>query len=342
MENITQLRSLAQAIEQRRTVLELSKNELCKKFGQLGSTKTYGRILDESDDLDGMSVDKQIVNYQAALELVNAFTEDPEENKIYADFEFMRDAMTTVSECLQETDNTRFILVTGDSGAGKTTFIEALKLHPHYSKILYCTEATEAWRLKVNAFLGALLTELGMLDRTNKGDKTKTEMLLPTGTEARLEKLIEHINGRQIIIVIDEGHHLGVEGLNVVKTLINQTRAVVIVLAHPALMAKTTKAAYAEVGQLLKNRLFASIRWPVPTSGDVLEFMRRRGVKFANEKTASEVAKAISVQSKGMGLWKFVKRCTKDARKNRTPLTMDDFARVITKVKDRISLGGCQ
>lgn len=342
MDTITKLRQLAGQIDQRRVELDLSKNQLCAKYGQLGSTKTFGRILKDDDDLDGMDIEKQVQNYGAALELLAAYAEDPEENKIYADFSFVREAMQSVAEAMQQTDNTRLVLVTSRSGGGKTTFKEALKLNPRFRNNLYDVEATEAWRSKTNGLLGALL-EAVLINRAKADEKEESSRasLVKSiqGTEARLIKLIERINGSKIILVIDEAHHLGPEGFNLVKTIINQTRAVVILLAHPDLLNRINRNSYAETSQLWQNRLYECIKLPAPVSGDVMEFLKRRGVKFASEKVVSEASASISKESDTHGLWKFVKRCAQQARKNGAgALSSEDFARVIVKVKARISL----
>ena len=40
------------------------------KVSQVGSTKTYKRILDATDPLDELNIEKQITNYEAAISYI--------------------------------------------------------------------------------------------------------------------------------------------------------------------------------------------------------------------------------------------------------------------------------
>ena len=43
-------------------------------------------------------------------------------------------------------------------------------------------------------------------------------------------------------LAIDEAHHIGPAGYNIVKTIINQTRAVIVMTAIPDLIARINRA----------------------------------------------------------------------------------------------------
>jgi hypothetical protein len=344
-EKILQLREIAKQIEERREFLSLSKNSLCQKFGQLGSTKTYGRILNPNDELDQLDIGVQLENYQAAWEIFQTHTEDTEEEKVYGDFEFMVDGFTAVREAMQEPGITRLVLITAGPGGGKSAFITHLQRHPATKSIIYKVEATEAWRESTNELLGALLLEVGVFERQilEEGEDRKKqdpEKGLPIGPGARLRKLIERLNGRKVILAIDEGHHIGPAGYNILKTLLNQTKAVVVMAAHPDLILRINKSSHAEASQLFVNRLYEHVRIGPPQVAEVMEFMKRRGVKFASSKEANEVAAKIVSDGPRFGLWKYVFRCTRKARLQLTaPATVADFAKIIVKVKSSISLG---
>lgn len=340
---ISELRRIAQEIENRRLTLGLSKNVLCQKFGQLGSTKTFGRMLDAKDALEELNLDRQLENYQAALELVLGYDEDPEELKIYSDFGFVRRGLNAVSDALQETDITRFVLVTAGSGGGKSAFLDLLQSEKKTASITYRVEATEAWRSKISDLLGALLMEVGMFDRSTEEERARRDPSkeLPQSSDARLRKLIERLDSRRVILAIDEGHHIGAEGYNIVKTIINQTRAVVVMTAIPEIIARINKKSHSEAQQLFTNRLSEHVRLGTPEAGDVLEFLKRRGIKFATAKDASAIADKISKEADSYGLWKYVKRCARYGRKEGGgPFNQNDFVKVIVRVKNSISLGG--
>lgn len=345
-DKIGQLRELGQKIEGWRQAQDWTVNALCREYGQLGSSKTFGRILDAQDDLsEGMDIDKQFLNYRAAWELMQEREEDPEENKIYTDFDFMKAGLSAIAEAVQQTDITRFVLITGLSGAGKSTLLDALQAHPRLGAITSRVEATEAWRAKTTDFLGALLMEMGHYDDKSKKDGSKEEAdrgrkpELPQSTNARLEKLIERLDGRRRILAIDEFHHVGPEGYNMVKTIINRTKAVVVGVAIPELITRINKSNHAEAKQLFFNRLYEHVRFGEPRTGDVLEFMRRRGMKFASEKDAGVIAKSLASDSYEFGMWKYVKRCVKRANRSKGKAwTAEDFKDVVVRVKNSISL----
>jgi hypothetical protein len=338
---ITELRELALNIETRRVQLDLSKNALCQKFGQLGSTKTYGRILDGGDDLTQLNIAGQLENYRAAWELIQSCDDDPEQMRIYSDFEFVEEAMAAVAEAMQQTDNTRLVLVTAGSGGGKSTVLDWLKEDPKTSKIFYKVEATEAWRMREGGLLGALLMEVGSYDGEEaRGNRRKANyQALPIGANARLRQLIELIDGRRIILGVDEFHHIGPAGYNIIKTIINQTRAVVVAAGMPELIARINKNSHSEAKQLFHNRLFKHVSIGTPSTGEVLEYLKRRGVKFAGPREANAIAEKLSKDSATYGLWKFVKRCANEARKKAShPFSLEAFAGIIAKVKANISL----
>ncbi len=275
---IMALRSLAQQIEAWRLGRGLSRNQICQRYGQLGSSKTYGRILDVEDGLAQLDVAVQTANYQAAWELLQVSKDDPEANRIYSDFEWVRAALVTVTEALDEPGISRLVLITGGTGAGKSTILDLLDRHPITKNITYRVEATEAWRESTNELLGALLTEVGAFERATDDAAAKSPTnALPLSPGARLRKLVERINGRRVILSIDESHHIGPAGYNIVKTIINQTRAVVVMTAMPELIARINRASHAEAAQLFQNRLFEHVRLTRPEAGDVLEFCKRRG-----------------------------------------------------------------
>jgi energy-coupling factor transporter ATP-binding protein EcfA2 len=340
-EQITKLRELVGRIDAWRQSRGLSKNKLCQRFGQLGSTKTYGRILDPSDDLDGMNIESQLENYEAGWELIQIVKDDPEESRLYSDFGWVRETLITVQEALDSPDTSRLVLITGQTGAGKSSLLDLLQQARATANIMYRVEATEAWRQSINELLGALLTEIGIGRHGDREDGGSGACLaIPSGPGARLREVLDRLDSRRVILAIDEAHHIGPAGYNIVKTLINQTRAVVVMTAIPALIARINKSSHDEASQLFYNRLYQHIRLRGPEAGDALDFMKRRGVKFANPADASAIAAKMTTDAVGAGLWKFVVRCTRAAKQSGAPLTQDSFATLLSRVKRSISLGG--
>jgi len=341
----TELKSLGTKIETWRASNHLSKNALCKQFGQLGSTKTYGRVIDPEDALDDLNIDGQLANYLAAWDLIQAFKQNPKDTEIYADFDHIMDATTAVAEALQEPADSisRLVLITGDTGSGKSTAVKILETHPATANVTYSIEATEAWRESENELLGALLMEIGIFDKADdeSGEKKKKDPRagLPAGAGARLQKLIDRIDGRRLIIIIDEAHHIGPAGFNLVKTLINQTSAVFVLCGMTELILRINRTSHAECRQLFFNRLYKHIRLDAPEPGPVLEFFKRRGIIFETALEASQISNRVAQDSKGFGNWKYLVRCAKESRKRpNKPHTFETFVAITTAVKRHISL----
>jgi type II secretory pathway predicted ATPase ExeA len=344
-QKIQQLRELGRKIEEWRVAHDYSKNKICAKFGQLGSSKTYGRVLDLKDDLaEAFDLDKQLPNYQAAWDLIQEHQEDPEENRIYEDFGFMESALEQVKEAMQQTDDMRLVLITGRPGAGKSAALKLLQADKRIGAVTVRVEATEAWRAKTTDFLGALLTEMGHYDRRGKQDASDGEVdrgrkaELPQSANDRLNRLIERIDGKRIVLAIDEAHHIGAEGYNVIKTLINQTSATVVMAAIPDLVNRINKKSHCEALQLF-GRMWSRVDLGSPKTGDVLQFMTRRGLKFATPADANGIARKIADESSTLGLWRYVKRCVREAKRRAgTAWTAEEFSHVIVKVRNSISL----
>ena len=70
-----------------------------------------------------------------------------------------------------------------------------------------------------------------------------------------------------------------------------------------------------------------------------MEFMKRRGLKFANSTDANAICAKVSADAVSYGSWKYMVRCIREARKQAEALTAEAFAGVIAKVKRSISLG---
>lgn len=142
-----------------------------------------------------------------------------------------------------------------------------------------------------------------------------------------------------MILGIDEGHHIGPSGYNLVKTIINNTRAVVAMTAIPELILRINKQSYSEAAQLFTNRLYQHCRFGAPTSAEALDFMQRRKVKFASAKDANEIAKKVADDAAAFGRWRYLDRCARKAKQQGNgPFNMESFAKIISRVKSQINL----
>jgi hypothetical protein len=120
-----ELRDKAEFIRAYQESQKLSDNELYRKFGGIGSTTTYKRIL--KGDLKELDLDKQLTNYRSVCALIESIGQDLE------DEEHILDGMVGPNELRRaflETSTQasigRFILVQGDTGTGKSFTLKSL------------------------------------------------------------------------------------------------------------------------------------------------------------------------------------------------------------------------
>ena len=181
---------------------------------------------------------------------------------------------------MKETGDARFVLVLGDSGAGKTSS-RRLLIESFGQRILW-TEASEVWADSPMAFLGAVLRATG--------DKNP-----PYNTVVRQQKVEEHLKLGRVCLIVDEGHHLGPRCLNTIKGLLNNTPGEFVVLALYSLWKRLEREAYEEVKQLTGNRLAIRIQLRLQNS-DVLKMLQRRLTWIDQDGEKSlEASKAVTL-----------------------------------------------
>src|SRR5580704_8818489 len=117
MTPISHLRSLAKECHTYQLERSLTDASFCRKISHVGSTKTYKRILDDTDDLEELNIDKQIRNYEAAVSYISTLraTDRPAEPE-YEDFSNIVDSLAAIARALQEESIARFVLIEGENG----------------------------------------------------------------------------------------------------------------------------------------------------------------------------------------------------------------------------------
>jgi DNA transposition AAA+ family ATPase len=238
----------------------LSDVALVKAFPDLGSTKTYRRIL--HDDLAELDLEKQLASYRAVWARIESLAAQrgSRDEDLYDDFTGLAQFKKALLDTMHERSPARLIIVEGDTGTGKTSIRRVVQ--NKYGTRLLCIEATVAWGDSPMAMLGAIIKATGSKD-------------LPASQAERFDKVVEILNASRRCLTIEEAHHLGVRLLNLLKSLLNLTAGEFATLAYPTLWARLEKAAYHEVRQLTGNRLAERIRLQVDAA-DVRKFVSRR------------------------------------------------------------------
>jgi DNA transposition AAA+ family ATPase len=203
------------------------------------------------------------------------------------------------ADAMREQGNDRLIIVEGNPGDGKTTAVAALVAR--YGSRIVQAEAAETWRDSINAMLADLLLSAGVAQP-------------PVSAAARLDKLIEVLRARRVCLVIDEAHHMGPRGLNMVKTLINRTPGEIIMIGLPVLLKRLEMAAYQEARQLTLNRLCERITLASADKDDTALLLERLGGLPAA--IAREACARVAAMAVGHGSLKFVARLCRRLRRD--------------------------
>jgi DNA transposition AAA+ family ATPase len=239
------LRDTARRIAAYQEPQRLSDTALVKTFPDLGSTKTYRRIL--NDDLAELDLEKQLASYRAVWALIESLAAQrgSRDEDLYDDFTGLAQFKKALLDAMHERSPARLIIVEGDTGTGKTSIRRVVQ--NRYGTRLLCIEATVAWGDSPMAMLGAIIKAAGGRE-------------LPASQADRFDKVVELLNATRRCLAIEEAHHLGVRLLNLLKSLMNLTPGEFATLAYPTLWARLEKAAYHEARQLTGNRLADRIR----------------------------------------------------------------------------------
>lgn len=254
-----ELRELGQNIRGWQTERGLSDTAMVKRFGGLGSTKTYTRVF--NGDLAELDLDRQLNNYRAVWALIEG-VDGAEEcgEELYDDLSPVVQLKRAVFDVFRQTGNARFVLMEGDTGLGKSKARHLLI--EKYGQRLLWVEATEVWNDSPGAFLAAVMSALGIRE-------------VPQMAVDRLNRVLDRLKESRTCLIVDELHHAGPRILNTLKTILNQSPGEVVGLAMPTLWRRIEREAYEEVRQLTGNRLAERIKLSLRES-DVAKIITRR------------------------------------------------------------------
>lgn len=333
MHNIQKLRDLARECQSYQIERGLSDAKFCAKISQVGSSKTYKRILDAEDTLEELNVEKQLANFTAAVDYIKVLrtSERPAEPE-YEEFSNVADSMVAIARALNEESIARFVVIEGENGTGKDAVRNALI--KRWSKIVVSVEATDIWKNSPITMLGDIINAIGV---RRSADESGEPRKLPMWPSSRLEMILEELRKRKLILLINEGHHCGDRCLNHLKTIINQTPTVVVLECIPALLTRLIKESYQESIQLFGNRLCERVRLSSPPQDEIRELMERRGVKFVDTATENVAAINLATEAPDFGNWRYVVQVTREAlaASNGKPLSARQFSDAQSRARQR-------
>lgn len=262
-----ELRGHANFIREWQIARGLSDNALVKKLPQVGSTKTFKRILE--DDLAELDLERQLANYRAARAFVETLGDEAERgaDELFDDLTPVLALRRAFVDTSRETSDGRVIFLLGPTGSGKSSARRVLA--DKFGSRLLLIEASVAWNDSPMAMLGAILDALGKKEK-------------PSQQVERLEKAIGELKETRRCLLVEEGHHLGPRCLNLIKTLVNHTPGEYVIIGIDTLWRRLETKAFEEARQLTGNRLAERITLPRELQErDVRLILNRRlGITF--------------------------------------------------------------
>jgi hypothetical protein len=307
-EQIARLRQLAVQAHDYQLQRDWTDTRLCKEIAHLGSTKTFKRILNPTDALEELTIETQLRNYENAITLIEAkSSKDLPPEPVYEDFRNIKAVLRAVASGLKEESISRFVCVEGENGTGKDSSL--ITMHKRWPRVIVPVEANELWRDSLAIPLADLINTLGVKRRNEEGEGFR----MPMFPAQRYEILVEELRKRKVALAVNEAHSMGPRGLNLFKTLINETPAVIVFFCIPVLLNRLIKTGYEEAAQLFGNRLCQRVRLETPAADEIITYFERRGIRFENTLTANELANRLEEEAPSYGNWAFVKRTARKA-----------------------------
>lgn len=255
-----------------------SKAEMIRQLPALKSDRTFDRV--KAGDFASLGdISALHAAYTGVLEGLAA--QASEEDTLYDDLSTTKAVRSHFYRLKLSRTKAKLIIGEGYTGSGKSSAGQVIaRLYNAMSPLqqVFTIEASAGWGDRPNAMLTAMLKALSR-EATGRSQA------------ARLEKLIEVLKERPVMVIMDEVHDFGVRCLRVVKTLLNETPVKILMLCHPRLFRDLERDNWDDISQLTGNRLLARIELGTLAEADVALLVKRRLPGIAlDEKTPRQLA----------------------------------------------------
>lgn len=314
------LAELARDIDNYRRERDWPLKKLAQQISQIGSDRTFTKILDGK--FEDLNVDSQLRAYEiAALTVADLRTRDFPAEPIYPGFANVLNVKTAVSRAWNEPSIARTVIVSGENGTGKTTARD--QILKDWPKGTVNTQADETWRDSLNTPYLEIIRALNVKRKSENGEPWR----IPNYPPDRQEVILDELNKRKLILIIDDAHRMGPRGLNMLITLIDKSLVVPVLFGLPVLLRRLFTTAYEEAIQLTGNRLCERVSLDSPSAGEILDLFTSRGVTFADKPTEADASKRLVGECPDFGNWRFIVKVQRECFRmaGGKPMALDQF-----------------
>lgn len=193
----------------------------------------------------------------------------------FYDFDQFAALKTAVRECLTKPGENRLVIYVAPTGAGKSRIIREVSK----AETTTIVRANEAWR---NSYFFASLDIVEALGGTGK---------FGSAGEARREVLALLKHERRVL-AIDEGNYFGPQSINLLKDILNETDATILLTSTPTHYDKMRRH-WGEWSQL-QRRVHVVIRHDVIRPEEAAQFLSDAGLNGDSKAGGGVLAKAAN------------------------------------------------
>lgn len=316
------LQALAARVREWQQRQGMTDSALLRKFPGLGTSRTFQRA--RQGDVAELDLERWVQDYRSVVNVLEALeSEGDNQDPLYPELSTVISMRIALVGAMQQSGNSRLVLVQGGSGSGKTTALRLLQAHFGAARVVVA-EATDLWRsgkTATSSMLGDILRALGSEEP-------------PTSTVAKLDKAVELLCKTRVCLAIDEAHHCGPTALNLLKTLVNRTPGEFLLCAMGTLWRRLETSTYEEARQLTQNRLYERIQFLSADREDVALMIERRLPLACDAKAA---VRAVCDAAANHGGLKFAARVLREATRlaGDEPADLETIGKAITRVQQR-------
>lgn len=224
------------------------------------------------------NIDKQFAELQRFLRSIRykiAAVGKIEGGRPFHELDSFAAILSSVRECLEKPGENRLVIYVAPTGGGKSRLVTEVGKRETATSL----RANESWRA---SYFFASLDIIDALGGTGK---------FSSAGQARRE-VIALLKGERKVLCIDEGNYFGPQSINLLKDVLNETEATVLLCCTPQHYDKMRRH-WGEWSQL-QRRVHSIFRYQPVTPSDAMEFLKDAGLNGDSKAAAIVLAKAAN------------------------------------------------